>query len=258
MYLVYADESGDPGLPGDTEFFVISGLIIHESDWNEVFQRFLDLRRNLSLRYQIPQRIVFNAYDLVNGHKDFHHSRYGLKGLRRFDLYRDILDFLSQLPQIHILNVFIRKQRISDPNTDIFIWAWQLFIQRLHNSLDRGGYLCQDNDYGLLVTDRTHDDELRRLMRRMRAFNQVPSQYAGLSPRRILVTRMIDDPLPRPSAHSYFLQMADLAAYALARRDFPRPTLKKLGFEAYFDILDPVLLKAASGHDPQGIVYYPR
>jgi Protein of unknown function (DUF3800) len=53
MYLIYADESGDTGMKkGGTDFFVISGIIIHENHWNEIFQRFLDLRKNLSRRYK--------------------------------------------------------------------------------------------------------------------------------------------------------------------------------------------------------------
>jgi len=220
---IYADESGDSGTrEGGTPFFVISGLIIHETHWNEIFQRFLDLRSNLSGRYNVPQRIVFHAYDIVNGHGDFHHTRYGMARPQRFDFYREILEFLSQLHQIRVLNVFIRKQDISDlDDINIFEWGWQLFIQRFHNYLDRGGHLGTDNEYGLLFTDRTNDHNLRRLMRKMRAFNFVPSQYEDSPPRRVLVSRVLDDPVPRPSPHSYYIQIADLFAYALARRDFP-------------------------------------
>lgn len=265
MYLVYADESGDsglagtPGARGQTEFFVISGIIVHETHWNEIFQRFLDLRRNLSRRHSIPQRIAFHAYDMVNGHGDFHHSQYGLTRPQRFQIYREIFEFLSQLPQMmRVLNVFIRKDRITDPDTDVFEWGWQLFIQRFHNYLDRGGQHRLDDEYGLLFTDRTRDDHLRRLMRRMRAFNYVPSRFEGGVPRRILISRVLDDPVPRASPHSYYVQMADLIAFALARRDFPRGSLRRFGFEGYFDLLDPLLLREASQHDPQGVVYWPR
>jgi len=261
MYLVYADESGDYGFPGETPFVVISGLIVHEQDWNQVFHGFLELRRNLRQRYHIPQRLAFHAFDLVNGHGDFHHSVYGLTRQQRMDIYREALEFLSQLSQIHILNVFIRKRSIvalADPDR-LFDWAWRLFIQRIHNSTDRNGHLCRDgSDFALLLTDRTHDDRLRALMRRMRAYNPIPSAALSGPPRTVLVTRLLDDPMPRESAHSYFIQMADLVAYALARRDYPRDCFRRFGLERYFDALDPVLLKEASQYDAQGIVYWPR
>lgn len=259
MYLTYADESGDSGRgKGGTPFFVISGVIVHESYWNEIFSKFLELRRYLRYEYNVPQRITLHASDIVNGHGDFHHSQYGLSTKDRFKLYRDVLEFLAQLTEIRVLNVFIRKDKIpADWDEDIFDWAWTLFIQRFHNSIDKNGALAIDNDYGLLITDRTHDDQLRRLMRRMRAFNLVPNLQAE-GQRRILVTRLLDDPVPRDSRQSYWVQMADLIAYALARRDYPRGKLAPHAFETYFDILDPILLKEATRYDDQGIVYWPR
>jgi hypothetical protein len=259
MYFIYADESGDSGRGvGGTPFFVISGLIIHESYWNETFGRFLELRRNLARRYHIPQRIALHATDIVNGNKDFHHSRYGLSTDDRFNLYRDVLEFLAQITEIHVLNVFIRKDHIpADWEGKVFDWAWTLFIQRFHNTINTGGVLGNDNDYGLLITDRTQDDRLRHIMRLMRAFNHVPNLGQPGS-RRILVTRLLDDPVPRNSQHSYWVQMADMIAYSLARRDYQRGRLKPHAFETYFDILDPVLLKEASRYDDQGIVYWPR
>jgi len=258
MYFIYADESGDSGLSaGGTDFFVITGLIVHETYWNEIFKAFLDLRRNLSLTYGIPQRIAFHATDIANGHGEYHHSRYGLTPTDRFNIYREILEFLAQLSEIRFLNVFIRKRRITAP-MDLFEWAWQMFIQRFHTFLERGGSgLAVDNDYGMLITDRTHDFQLRRLMRKLGAYNYVPSMFPGLPPRKLLVTRVLDDPTSRESNHSYFVQMADIVAFSLARRDFPRHRLKHYKFETYFDILDPVLLKEASHYNSQGIVYWP-
>jgi len=259
MYLIYVDESGDPGTAkGGTPFFVISGLIVHETDWNEVFQRFMDLRRGLSMQYNIPQRINLHATDIVNGHKDFHHTQFGLTITQRFFIYHEVLEFLAQLPQIRFLNVVIRKDRINDPATDVFEWGWNLFIQRFSNFLERGGHLKKTNEFGLLFTDRTNDKKLKRLMRKMRAYNYVPSKFVGTQARKVLITRVLDDPIPRISTHSYYLQMADMAAFALARRDYKRPALDRFKFQSYFDILDPVLLVQASSYNQQGIVYWPR
>lgn len=259
MYLMYTDESGDPGLSGGgTPFFVVTGVIVHETDWNEVFQRLLDLRRNLSTRFGVRQRIAFHATDIVNGNGDYHHSQSGMTRSQRFEFYREILEFVAQLSQLRVLNVFIRKSSITDPTINVFEWAWQYLVQRFHTFLERRGHLDTPNDFGMLITDRTRDDELRRLVRRMRAFNFVPSQYSGSEARRLLVTRVLDDPSPRASDHSYFVQIADLVAYSLARRDFPRTALSSFSFETYFDIVDPILHKPASNYDPQGIVFWPR
>ena len=256
MYLIYSDESGDSGRSsGGTPFFVISGVIIHERLWNDLFDQILSLRRSLKTQYRIPQRVELHAVDIVNGHGEFHHSRYGLSPTDRFSIYRDSLHFLSQLSDIRVLDVFIKKSPVKSASIDIFEQGWLLFLQRFHNFLDKGGHLQNTSDYGLVFTDHTQDDRLRRILRRMRAYNYIPSQFPGQPPIQILTRKVLDDPIPRSSKHSYFVQIADLIAYSLARRDFPRSKLKRFQFETYFDIIDPILLKDASQSDPQGIVY---
>jgi hypothetical protein len=91
----------------------------------------------------------------------------------------------------------------------------------------------------------------------MRAINFVPSKF-GPDARKVLVARVLDDPIPRESEYSYFVQMADMVAFALARRDYPRPALDRHHFRDYFDLLNPVLLKEANSENPQGIVYWPK
>lgn len=259
MYLVYADESGDPGQsPGGTSFFVVSGLIIHETKWNNSFKTITDLRRKLRSTYGVGQRIAWHATDIVNAHGDYHHSQSGLSASQRFAFYREILETLAGLDHLRVLNVFIRKDQITGtPPRDLFEWAWELFIQRLHNSLGPNGALPGKNEHGLLITDRTHDDQLRRLHRRMRAHNPVPSQFPDKPARQILAKRVLEDPVPRASQDSYFVQAADLIAFALARRDYPRANLAPYGFSGFFNLLDPILLKEASRKDPQGVVFWP-
>lgn len=258
MYLIYVDESGDPGISVEgTPFFVISGIIIHEKYWNDTFQRILDLRQKISKQYKIPQRIPFHASDIVNGHNQYHHSISGLTTQERFLIYKDIFDYVSQLSNIKILNVFIRKDRVQ-LTQDVFEWGWQLFIQRFNTFLEKDSQRTGKEEYGLLFSDRTQDDKLKRLLRRMRAFNYVPSKYAGNSARRILIAQILDDPIPRVSTTSYFIQIADLIAFSLARRDYSRASLNAHGFDHFFNILTPICLCEATQYDPQGIVYWPR
>ncbi|MGI8732678.1 MAG: DUF3800 domain-containing protein [Pyrinomonadaceae bacterium] len=258
MHLIYADESGDDGLSGGgTPHFILSGVIVHETSWNPLFERIIGLRRELRKTYGVPQRIAFHGTDIVNGNGDYHHSRYGLSAQDRFDIYRAILEFTAkQTDLLRILNVFIRKDNIRIRTLDVFETAWRYFIQRIHNTITTGGELNRGDECAFLITDRTHDDDLRKLMRAMRAFNPVPSAI-GMGTRNLLVERMLDDPVPRDSRHSYLVQLADLAAFSLFRRDHPRANLRPYRFETFFDILDPVLVKSANKANSQGILYWP-
>jgi hypothetical protein len=243
MYLLYVDESGDDGLRGGTDWFVISGIIIHETNWNEVFDKVLELRRNLSNTFSVPPRIAFHATDIVNGHADFHHSRYGLDPYSRFQLYRQILEFLSTLHQVRLLNICIRKRLIDVPVTPVFEQAWELVLHGFQNFLEQqANSIGRQNDHGMLITDRTHDDQLRRMVRRFRENRDI---FQSL--------KLIEDPVPREAPESYFVQMADLVAFAAARKIFPRRNLRAYSFETYFDVLKPILLS----EDSDGIVYWP-
>ena len=40
MHLMYVDESGDPGTKGfASPHFILSGLIIHQDDWDKYLER---------------------------------------------------------------------------------------------------------------------------------------------------------------------------------------------------------------------------
>ncbi len=92
-------------------------------------------------------------------------------------------------------------------------------------------------------------------MRRLRVYNPVPSKYGG-GARNIPLLTLIEDPVPRDSFHAQFIQLCDYLAYALLRRE--EPVLKYPGLDQVFAITDPIVLKQAAQHDPDGIVRLPR
>ena len=85
------------------------------------------------------------------------------------------------------------------------------------------------------------------LMRSMRAYNPVPQalqsgcwhlEICCVEKKCLMIPQCLAD-----SRNSYLVQMADLAAYSLFRRDHPRANLAPYKFETFFDILTPVLVK---------------
>ena len=52
MYLVYVDESGDIGLTNSpTQFFVLSALVVHESQWENLLDDVLQFRSDMRSFY---------------------------------------------------------------------------------------------------------------------------------------------------------------------------------------------------------------
>ena len=125
------------------------------------------------------------------------------------------------------------------------------------NTLQRGNFPrgAAAGETGMLFPDDTDQVKLRRLLGRMRRFNPIPNQAAFVPGYRDLpISQIVEYPSFRDSAGSYFVQMADLVAFLHYQEIAPSQYMRRKGGKACFRRLAPVLLKAASGSDPRGIV----
>jgi hypothetical protein len=143
----------------------------------------------------------------------------------------------------------------SPPGYDPFIKGWEALIQRFENTINNRNFAGPANpdDKGLIFWDDTNGPELRRIYRRMRSHNPVPNQF-GLGYRQIPLVRIVEDPSTRDSEHSYFIQAADAAAFALYQWYSPSAYIRKKGARKYFERLLPVLCKVASSRHQFGVV----
>ena len=80
---------------------------------------------------------------------------------------------------------------------------------------------------------------------------------------------MIEDPMPKDSKESYFIQLADLVSYVVHLYSIETLSLGKYSnrlepfltpdiVRGWMDRLKPSLNLQASTRDPYGVVYYPR
>lgn len=52
MYLMYVDESGDVGMgEGGSDYFVLSGLVVHEGSWNTANRAIVSLKEGIKVRW---------------------------------------------------------------------------------------------------------------------------------------------------------------------------------------------------------------
>jgi hypothetical protein len=102
----------------------------------------------------------------------------------------------------------------------------------------------------LIFTDDTNGRKLTRLLRKMTVYNPIPNQQQfGPGYRQLPALKIIEDPHPKDSADSYFIQAADVSAYFLMQRYVPNQFIRRQGARHYFNRLRPVLnLRAATGH----------
>ncbi len=251
MYLLYADESGDIGRRhGSTRYLALSGFVVHELRWHQTLQAIVEFRRTLRRRYGLKLREEIHASNFIHKPADLRRIPKSL----RLRLLRDVLDFEATLPDINIINILLDKDG-KPPLDDFFENAWRALVQRFENTISHRNFPGPQNpqDLGLLIVDQTQEKKLRDLTRRMRIYNPIPSRF-GTGYLQLPITTLVEDAVHRNSLHSYFIQLCDVNAYFLYQKHEPAGYIRKKGARNYFDRLDPVLCKVASGSNPQGIV----
>ena len=157
---------------------------------------------------------------------------------------------------LSVITVVIDKAG-KGPTFDPFEVAWRYLIQRFENTILNRKFPGPANpvDHGILVPDATDVKKLTALLRKMRRFNPVPNQLGYAAPIRNLTLRhTVEDPVFRDSAHSLFIQAADLCAFLAYQQEAPSAYVRKQGGHKLYQQLDPILCKVASSKDPQGIV----
>jgi hypothetical protein len=257
MFIMYVDETRDPGLvlTSPTDYYILSGLIVNEREWNDTIQNVIDLRRFIKDHWAIKQRAEYKGANIYGSRGDF----YGVHvpPADRMHIYEEWINLEAKLP-IRILNVCFRKVvlRSTNPDYPVYEGAWRFLIQRFNNFLER----IDSKEHGIIIADEDNEKIIRKILRMMKVYNPIPKRYKNgvLTYFDKPIHMVIEDPVIRDSKHSYFVQLADLNAYALLRWELGNCEGPWVGLNKFFEKLDPVLLKAASLDNPWGIVYYPK
>jgi hypothetical protein len=122
------------------------------------------------------------------------------------DIYQRHIDSSIRISS-GVCSVVIHKSEIHRSDIDVFSTAWEYLFTRLRKRTESGQPI-------VIVHDKGEEERVRKHLRRFRRCNW---QGAGYGDARLLV----EDAVPRDSQHSYFIQLADLIAYAASRHAVP-------------------------------------
>jgi hypothetical protein len=248
---MYVDESGDTGLVrSPTTYFALSGLVIHESRWRDFTAQMKTFRQTLRGAYGLPVRTEIHASEYI--------KKPPVPGMAphiRLAILRNFIDELATMNFISITNVIVDKSG-KVPPYDIFTKAWQALFQRFENTLSYGNFPGGHRaDYGLVLTDNTDGRKLQRMVRRMAVYNPVPNMARhGPGARNMPILRIIEDPHPKDSKDSYFIQSCDVCAYFLMQKFRPNRFIHRSGAQHYLNRLGPTLNRRATYANGLGIV----
>ena len=106
MYLMYVDESGDPGLNNSpSRYFVLSGLVMHELRWRDFIDQIMVFRRRMKATYGLGVRNEIHAAEFVRSS-----GSVNLPRNMRYLILRHFADELSRMNWLSVTNVVVDKQ----------------------------------------------------------------------------------------------------------------------------------------------------
>jgi len=262
MFFTYFDESGDDGYPVySSELFVLSSIYFHYTKWKENYTAIHSFRQELKAKWDFPIKLEFHTREFITD-KNPYHGKYTSEE-RRTILF-DYCQFVATL-HFKIISVVIDKKRILRPKYNVLKNGLTYNIQRIENDLS----LPEKDGHFLIITDEGRVKKMRATTRAIQRINYIPSRIYA-EPYRKEIIRLIEDPLPKPSSESYFIQIADMISFLVnlfARQNLCEPKqswgnrvlgVLSIGDEiSLLDILKQRFNPLAS-KNPYGIVYYPR
>jgi hypothetical protein len=215
VVIAYVDESGDDGhKKGASMSYALGCVLVDSSQWNATFDGLIAFRRYLRASFAIPVRAEIKANYLLHNGGPFRANP--LSERARFKVYRGHMRIQDKLG-MRAFAVVIDKGKARSkfagarPTSDI---AWEYLLQRLERSF-RGTEVLVVHDEGDPLT-------IRKRARKARRAGTAGSSF-GTGQLDVAFLNLLDDPVPRDSRQSYFLQLADLNAYAAFRRKYPPP-----------------------------------
>lgn len=247
MYIMYVDESGDPGsVNGSSEYFILSGLILHYKSWYKKFDLLKRMRKYFKKKYGLSITSEIHAKELfrVSSLKIY-------KKINKAQRVRLLKEYAELIPKIFkdcwIINVCLHKKNFT-PGTDFTLLAFSRLISQYNMFLSKTVH-----DEGIIISDEADERKIRTLLKKMRIYNPVQSHDSGKF-YNAKITHVIEDIMHRNSTDSYFIQTVDVIAYLLKHKEYPKGSSRKFNLNVLFEGLEPILIKDASSKDPLGIV----
>lgn len=260
MYIAYFDETGDDGFPSfSSELFVLTSIYMHHQYWKDNYNKTLDFRRMLKRDFGLPVKLEFHTKHFLTDKNPY--RLYSFSNNDKKDIVFRFADFISGL-NVEIVNVVINKKNIFSPQYPVLENALTFNIQRIENTLRNHS----EKEMFLVITDEGRVGKMRKITRKIQKINYIPSKFG--SPYRQEIERLIEDPLPKQSNESYFIQIADFVSYIVFlyslkkfnKSKWANRVTNKLTFDDVYhclNIMKNVLNLAASRNNEFGIVHYP-
>lgn len=227
MYIMYVDDSGVPDLNDSSPFYVISGVIIHESDMTNMKKKVDQFKdENFKSNYvnaEIHTHDIYKSRDVFDG----------ITLEVKYDLLNKLYALINDLPII-VISVGIDKKRSKAemPHWDVFKAAWTFLIERFDSFIDYNG---NSINKGIIRIDKSCQVQEETTMKIINDLRKNGSYYQT-------IRHIVEEPQFLDSHKRRGLQLADATAYCTVRH-----LTQSTKFEPYWNIVEKKLRRSAGG-----------
>lgn len=241
MYLLYVDESGDPGISASSPspYFFLAGLLLDSRQWYRLTRELRGFRQHLLHRYGLPMEAEIHASVFLSNRTPLAQH---ITANDRLLLLRECLVWCATRPYFHLLTTGRDKRQA--PGDHVFVEVWEAYYRLFDDWLNQNSPPGQPQT-GLVICDNTDGGKLTKLVRKLQ---QHPAT-AALPPLRGIV----EDPFFRDSRLSYLHQLVDVVAYFAKQAVEPSNFIRSKGASGYFSLLAPINLIPPTQEQPWGI-----
>lgn len=266
MYIAYFDETGDDGYPErSTDLFVLTSGSLHHKDWAKNHKSTSLFRKHLKDIYGLPINTELHTRALLTNKNPY--RQYLWSDTTRLKIAQEYADFIAST-DVKFINVAINKNKINNSNIKMYKpvldTALKFNVQRIENTIKDS----QPGTNFMIISDEGRVGMMQRTTRRIQKINYIPSKSAGSYYRRE-INLLLEDPLPKDSKQSYFIQFCDFVSFVAYLRLVSSLKagawhnrlnwLTQQDIEDLLERLSPCLnLRANSGNAEYGFVVYPR
>ncbi|PID99418.1 hypothetical protein CSA80_01505 [Candidatus Saccharibacteria bacterium] len=266
MYIAYFDETGDDGYPDKTtDLFVLTSGSIHHAHWQQNYKSASLFRKQLKDTYGLPIKTELHARALFTNKKPY--TAYDWDHATRLKIAQEYADFIAST-DFEFINVAINKNRITHANRSMYKSvldaALKFNVQRIENTIKAS----QPGTKFMIISDEGRVGIMKKTTRRIQKINFIPSRAGGAYYRQE-IDLLIEDPLPKDSKQSYFIQFCDFVSFVsylrLVKTQCAGKWHNRLSWLGEADVedllerLSPCLnLRANSGASEYGFVIYPK
>lgn len=208
VLLAYIDETGntgDPAKAGATSCFGLGCVLVEVDKWRDIHDEVLDFRRRLRGKHDIRVRWELKANYLIRSSGPI--RPLNLSPDQRRLVYRSHLRLLDSLEGVRAFSVVVDKCDRWTTKEACFDLAWTTLLERLERTSK------YEKQPIMIIHDEGEDDRVRKAVRKARKFLPAGKHW-GQGSFTHQADNFIEDAVPRSSTQSYFIQFADLVAYA--------------------------------------------